>query len=216
MSAWAAVVRLGFRLLYNELALTYDVVSWVVSAGAWRCWVRASLSFLPPSEAGIVLELAHGTGNLQIDLYNAGYRAIGLDLSAAMGRIAAAKLRRPGIPIPLVRGRVQTLPFADATFSSVVSTFPTDFIVDPLTLRECFRVLSPGGALVIVPNAILTSRGWLSSVLEWLYRITGQRGGSTAEPDVRVLFSPYGFDATVHQVECPRSQVTVIVARKPS
>ena len=68
--AWWALVRFGFRLLYNELAFTYDTVSWVVSLGAWRCWVDAALAHLDGQSP--VLELAHGPGNLHIDLALAG------------------------------------------------------------------------------------------------------------------------------------------------
>ncbi|MCZ7544410.1 MAG: hypothetical protein M5R40_13175 [Anaerolineae bacterium] len=41
---WWALVRFGFRLLYNELAFTYDLVSRVVSLGQWRAWQRAAFS----------------------------------------------------------------------------------------------------------------------------------------------------------------------------
>ncbi|MEP7294461.1 MAG: class I SAM-dependent methyltransferase [Chloroflexota bacterium] len=85
---WWRLIRLGFHLLYNPLAFTYDWVSWVVSLGAWRCWTGTSLRHLNAEAGATILELAHGTGNLQLDLNAAGYRAIGYDLSAAMGRIA--------------------------------------------------------------------------------------------------------------------------------
>lgn len=211
---WVALIRFGFRLLYNELAFTYDVVSWIVSLGAWRCWVRSSLRFLPSASAGTILELAHGTGNLQLDLRRAGYRTAGMDFSPAMGRIAQGKLIRAGFPSDLIRGRAQQIPFADDTFAAVVSTFPTDFIVDSSTLRECYRVLKAEGVLVIVPNAVLTSGGWLSGFIEFLYRITGQRSADGTFPDVRPMFEPYGFSAEICEVDCPRSRVTVIVARK--
>lgn len=214
MRLWASLIRFGFRLLYNELAFTYDLVSWIVSLGSWRCWVRSSLDFLPPASSGTVLELAHGTGNLQLDLRRAGYRAIGMDFSPAMGRIAQNKLVRAGQQPDLIRGRAQQLPFANGTFAAVVSTFPTDFIVNPDTLRECYRVLKTDGVLVIVPNAVMTSKGWLSGFIEFLYRITGQRSTDGSFPDVRPMFEPYGFAAEIHEVDCPRSRVTVIVARK--
>jgi hypothetical protein len=48
---WWRLVRFGFRLLYNEMAFTYDAVSAVVSLGEWRSWQRAALNFLPPLSA---------------------------------------------------------------------------------------------------------------------------------------------------------------------
>ena len=75
---WWGLVELGFRLLYNELAWTYDLVSWVVSLGAWRAWQRSALRFLAVPPGSPVLELAHGTGNFQIDLRTAGLDPTGL------------------------------------------------------------------------------------------------------------------------------------------
>ncbi|NWG16570.1 MAG: methyltransferase domain-containing protein, partial [Chloroflexi bacterium] len=147
---WRRLVGLGFRLLYNELAFTYDWVSVVVSLGAWRCWQRAALPHLGAPPGARVLELAHGTGNLQLDLYALGYMPVGYDLSPYMGRIARRKLSRRGLSPRLARGRAQQLPFAAASFAAVVCTFPTDFIFQPETLRETHRILREDGHLIIV------------------------------------------------------------------
>jgi ubiquinone/menaquinone biosynthesis C-methylase UbiE len=129
-----------------------------------------------------------------------------------MGRIAQRKLQRRGSPAVLVRGRAQQLPFADAAFDAVVSTFPTDFIVAPETLREIARVLPAGGQLIIVPNGILTAGGATTAALEWLYRVTGQRGATVM--DISDFFEPYGLEARMTKEPCPRSSAQVIVAQK--
>jgi len=210
---WWRLVRFGFRLLYNELAFIYDLVSWVVSLGSWRCWVRSSLPHIHPD--GTILELAHGTGNLQLDLHAAGRDAIGYDLSPAMGHIASGKLIRAGRRPRLVRGRAQTLPFRAAAFSSVISTFPTDFIIASETLREVARVLQPGGRFVIVPVSRFTGGGLLARLIDALYTITGQRAASGEQRSAWIsLFEPYGFDVRLVEAACPNSVVTVIVAQK--
>lgn len=207
---WWRLVRLGFRLLYNEMAFTYDLVSKVVSLGAWRCWQRTSLKYLPPSANGPILELAHGTGDLQLDLHAAGYRPVGYDLSPYMGRIARRKLQKNGLTPLLAQGTARKLPFANGTFAAVVSTFPTDFIAVPDTLHEVCRVLQPDGRLVIVTNGILTGGGLIKNFLEWLYRITGQRG--ERYEDIPGFFAAYGFEAALHEEVCPRSVASVIVS----
>src|SRR5215475_13402797 len=120
MTPYWRLVKFGFRLLYNEMAFTYDLVSWGVSMGEWRSWQRAALHHLNVKPGDCVLEIAHGTGNLQIDLRHAGLDSIGYDLSPFMGKIARAKLLQHKITPKLVRGHAQALPFADQWFPAVV------------------------------------------------------------------------------------------------
>lgn len=210
---WQSAIRFGFRLLYREFAFSYDAVSWVASMGAWRCWVESSLRHLPAG--GPVLELAHGPGHLQVALAARGVIACGLDLSPQMGRQAYKRLRRQSYPARLARARVQALPFASETFTAVLSTFPTEYIIEPATLREVQRVLIPGAPLIIVPTASFTSGGAGKAALGWAYRATGQHGAAHAnlEP-IAGLFQPYGFAVDVYEEPCPRSLALVVVARK--
>jgi ubiquinone/menaquinone biosynthesis C-methylase UbiE len=209
---WWSLVKFGFRLLYNELAFTYDWVSYAVSLDAWRCWQRTALKHLKAEPGARVLELAHGTGNLQLDLHAAGYRVFGYDLSPYMGQITRRKLSKAKLPIRLAQGKAQQLPYAPGVFSAVISTFPTNFILQPDTLREVYRVLEPGGQFLIVPNGLLSAGGLTEAGIEWLYRITGQRGEGSM--DVTGFFGQYGFTVEVLQEACPRSVATVVKAEK--
>lgn len=209
---WWDIVRFGFRLLYHEMAFSYDTVSYLVSLGQWRCWQRAALQYLPKSEAGTILEIAHGTGNLQLDFHEAGYKTVAYDYSPQMGQIASAKLQRNGIKTNFARGMAQQLPFANASFSAIVTTFPTHFIIQPETLTEAHRVLKEGGCLIAVLNGTLTGDGILKSFIEWLYVITGQRdseGQSTLD-----YFAGYGFNVEAVEVDCNSSKAQLIILKK--
>ena len=203
-------LRLAFRLLYNELAWTYDLVSWSVSIGQWRSWQRTAL---PRLREGRVLEIAHGTGDLLLDLHEAGLAPVGLDLSPAMGRLARKKLRAHGVGLPLVRGRVQALPFASQAFASLVSTFPAEFILEPAAAAEFYRVLAPGGVLVIIPAAQITGPALPDRLAEWLFRVTGQDAEARAAPRENP-YTPAGFSTRIEHVRLPRSVVTVVIAEK--
>ncbi len=209
---WWDIVRFGFRLLYHEMAFTYDTVSYVVSLGQWRCWQRAALEYLPAPDSGTILEIAHGTGNLQLDFHEAGYKTIAYDYSAEMGKIASAKLARNGIQADFARGKAQELPFADERFAAIVTTFPTNFITQPETLREAYRVLKANGCLIAVLNGTLSGGGVVEGFLEWLYEITGQRdneGYSTSD-----IFGGYGFEVEAVEVDCQGSKAQLVVLRK--
>ena len=94
-----------------------------------------------------------------------------------MGRLASARIREGGSSgLDLVRGLAQALPFKDHAFDTLVSTFPSEYIVDPLTLAEARRVLAAGGRLVMLPLA------WpRNQLLGWLFKITGETPSDALE-----------------------------------
>jgi ubiquinone/menaquinone biosynthesis C-methylase UbiE len=203
------LIRQVFHLLYNQLAWIYDAVASVVSQGQWKLWGGTALPYLRGPR---VLDLGHGPGNLLPVLAQAGFDAVGYDLSPYMGRIARRRLARRGLRIPLARGLAQGLPFPDGVFHSVVCAFPSEFIVHPATLSEIGRVLASSGVLVLVPMAFLTGGGPLTRLSLWLYAITGQRPPDKACPPPH--FEPAGFHSDVKWVSLPRSKVMVIVNEK--
>ena len=209
---WWRLIRTGFRLLYNELAWTYDLVSWGVSLGHWRKWQRAAIEHLRVQRGASVLELAHGTGNTQLDMLAEGIHTIGLDLSPYMGRITRRKLFLAGHTPRLARGMAQHLPFPDRTFDAIISTFPTEFIVQPETLSEAYRVLKTGARLIVVPNGQLELTSLLARLIERLYIVTGQRN---PWPDaMEKPFIQAGFEVNILLEQLEGSKVWIAVAQK--
>lgn len=132
--------------LYDELAWAYDPISQFVSAGRWDAWRRLALDYMRGPR---VLELGFGTGELLMEMRRRGLDVVGLDSSRQMHRVLGRKLAGRAMALPRVLARAEALPFASASFDTIVSTFPARYIAEVITLREVKRVLAPGGCLVI-------------------------------------------------------------------
>lgn len=211
---WHRIICFGFRLLYFELAWTYDVVSWLVSLGAWRSWQQAALPFVQGNK---VLEVGHGPGHMLLELALAGHMVVGLDLSGNMLRQAQRRLWRAGLSARVLQGRVEALPLPENCFDSVLATFPTEYVIQPETLTAVYRTLKPHGHFVIVPAGHLTGSTLVHQFIDWLFRVTGQRAKINAvtfwQP-WQDRFAAAGFQTKIHQIELTGSIVTVIVAEK--
>lgn len=206
---WWTFLRLFFRLLYNEFAWAYDLVAWMVSLGQWKAWGRTVIGHLRGER---VLELAHGPGHLLVTMMERGLDPVGLDLSPTMGRLAKRRLRKEGLTVPLVRARAQALPFRDRCFDSAVAAFPTEFILDPATLRETARVLGTDGRLIVTAWVRLSERDLLSRFVKWLYRVTGQ--GEPLPGVGEAVLVKAGFAPHAVWERVGYSQVMLVVAEK--
>lgn len=221
---WRWLVTRGFYLLYNELAWTYDAVSWLVSLGEWRKWQEAALPYVIGDH---VLEIAHGPGHMLLRLAERGRRVTGVDFSPYMGRLASRRVRRAAETMALVRAKAQSLPFSEKTFDTVYCSFPTTFMADRAAMKAVHRVLRENGRYIIVPAGHLSGHGIVERFIGWLFKITGQREDVFAvdEESFWPAHSPrwrtflqamqeMGFGIEVHQIELARSAATVIVASR--
>ncbi|PDW02825.1 hypothetical protein CJ255_12055 [Candidatus Viridilinea mediisalina] len=175
------LVQRLFHHFYREFAWSYDGVAWLVSGGLWRRWVLTAL----PHLHGPTLELGFGPGHLQLALADRA-ACVGLDASPQMAQQAARRLRCAGYTPRLVRGLAQALPFADASFATVVATFPTEYIAATATQKEIRRVLRPNGRLVIIPSAELQPSVY-RRLIDLAYLITLMRGTPSAMPNTITL-----------------------------
>jgi ubiquinone/menaquinone biosynthesis C-methylase UbiE len=78
-------------------------------------------------------------------------RLVGVDISAAMLPRARRRARSAGVELPLVRGDVQALPFAAATFEGAAGHSFLYLLADPAgALEEVRRVVRPGGRVAFL------------------------------------------------------------------
>ena len=197
------------------------------------------MSVIPFIEGDRLLEIGHGPGHLQRILLtprpgsgrDRNPLTVGIDESAQMGRLAKRHLTRrssslllsqqanfPSLPRPdytqikLTRGIGQHLPFPDASFDTVVATFPTEYITDPSTLAEVKRCLSDGGRFIVLPVAWPKNR-----FLDWLFKVTSQSPMEAMEVVKSRLREPFvqaGFKTEIQTVDVKSSTLLIVLAKK--
>lgn len=182
--------------LYHSLAWAYDFVAWLVSFGNWSRWRLDALHYLQP---GSILEIGFGTGELLIKMAQDGGDIIGLELSPQMHTVTARKLSGKGLTVPRVRANTRAIPFDSGIFNNLISTFPSHYIAHEDTLDEIFRVLSPGGRVVIIGLGVR----FKSPIKRFL---TGWLIGDTSDNLIKGLVmeaEAAGFEASVvgHKAE---------------
>ena len=107
---------------------------------------RAILAALMLGPGDRLLEIGCGGGMLLRDALRTGSAATGLDHSEDMVRLTAE--RAPGAEV--VRGRAEDLPFGDGSFTAAAMSIVLMFLPAPVkVLRECSRVLVPGGQIAV-------------------------------------------------------------------
>ena len=95
-----------------------------------------------------VLDVACGTGNTTIPAARAGARVTGLDLSPKLLDVARDRAADEMVEIDWVEGDAQALPFEDASFDRVLSSFGHMFVPDhSAAAAELLRVCRPGGRI---------------------------------------------------------------------
>lgn len=109
------------------------------------------LVLLRPGET--VLDLGSGSGTdafVAARQVGPGGRVVGIDMTTAQLEKATRLAAGAGLTVELVEGRIENLPFPDASFDAVVSNGVVN--LSPAKRRvfsEAARVLRPGGRLVL-------------------------------------------------------------------
>ncbi len=106
-----------------------------------------------PHASGDVLELGCGAPNLDFYDWDNVHSLSGVDPSAELLASAKRALESKGLRANFMPGVAEALPFADASFDTVVTTFTLCSVQDPqLALSEAKRVLRPNGRLLFVEH----------------------------------------------------------------
>ncbi len=120
-------------------------------------YLLASREWVVSRASGDVLEVAVGTG-LNLAYYRDDVRLTALELDPGMLDVAAVKAAAADRPATMLVGDGQCLPFADASFDSVVCTFSLCGFPDhEQGIREMVRVLRPGGRLLLADHVVSTN-----------------------------------------------------------
>ena len=105
-----------------------------------------------------VLEVGCGTGSLLIDIgrRHPAVELVGLDPDANALTRAERKARQAGVRVRLDRGFSDAMPYEDASFDRVLSSFMYHHVPQhekPAMFREIHRILKPGGRLELLDFA---------------------------------------------------------------
>ena len=132
--------------MFDGVARHYDRTNAIMSVGNAQLWRMATVRAVDPRAGERILDVAAGTGTSSAALARNGATVVALDFSAGM--IAEGRRRHP--KIEFVEADAEKLPFGDDEFDAVTISFGLRNVEHPKTaLSEMYRVLKPGGRLVI-------------------------------------------------------------------
>jgi|SRR3989344_4952650 len=126
-----------FADIFDSAAQGYDQMSNPYAVSRRR-------EFFIQNAKGDCLEVGAGTGEISLALKQAGHRAVATDISPNM----VSEIEKKGIKAKVCDS--ETLPFADKSFDTIISSEHIYYLDRPEKfIAEARRVLRPGGRLLI-------------------------------------------------------------------
>ncbi len=147
--------------MFTEVAARYDVTNTVLSAGNAALWRMATVRAVAPQPRERILDVAAGTGTSSAALARHGATVVAVDFSPGMVEVGRTKHPKT----EFVEANAERLPFGDNEFDAVTISFGLRNVEHPkVALAEMYRVLKPGGRLVICefsrPPQVLVRAGY--------------------------------------------------------
>ncbi len=161
--------------LTPDAAVTYDPITQYVLPPS-ETWIRQEFIAAIDGQPQNILDLGCGTGSTTIMLQQAfpDAQITGLDLSPYMLTIAQMKAQQAGLKIQWRHGSAEATPFDSEQFDLITASLlfhETPPSMAQAILEECFRLLMPGGQMLILDGNQKTLRqtSWLTEVFEEPY-----------------------------------------------
>ena len=153
--------------LFDRIAATYDGLNHGLSLNIDRRWRRKTEAQMLPVEH--VLDVAIGTADLTIEMLKKGkaHRVTGLDLSREMMAYGREKVERLKMKekVDFIYGNAQAMPFENNSFDAVTCAYGCRNFSDlDAGLKEMYRVLKPGGQVVILEFSYPENK-----IIRWCY-----------------------------------------------
>ena len=128
---------------------------------------------------GVILEVGAGTG-LNFSWYRPEQveRVEAIEPDSAMLAYARERVRQASVPVSLTQASVEDLPFADASFDSVVVTLVFCSVEDSAQgMQEIKRVLKPQGMLFLFEH-VRSQSAWVARLQDALVPLTTRLFGN--------------------------------------
>jgi demethylmenaquinone methyltransferase/2-methoxy-6-polyprenyl-1,4-benzoquinol methylase len=141
--------------MFDDIAFRYDFLNRFLSAGIDIKWRKKAIDQIKDLQPQNILDVATGTADVAIMASGIlkPKKIVGIDISDGMleiGRKKVVKARLENI-IELLNGDSETINFTDDSFDAVTVAFGVrNFQHLEKGLSEIYRVLKPGGKLVVL------------------------------------------------------------------